>query len=207
LGYDAINIITGYNVNNGIITKNGNDVKDLTMPSLKTNLLIHPIRLQIVTALSNRQMTARELADFITRVPLTTLYRHINALVDGGLLQIASETQVRGTVERTYALAVRPSISADDLRGMKKQDYQQAFMIYLSSLMSIAQRYLDRKGDDEEFNPLDDGMELSLGTLNLSDEEFQDLNRRILDVILSSADNPPGAGRKPRTFTYLFIPE
>lgn len=177
------------------------------MPSLKTNLLLHPIRLQIVTALSNRQMTARELADFITRVPLTTLYRHINALVDGGLLQIASETQVRGTVERTYALAVRPSISADDLRGMKKQDYQQAFMIYLSSLMSIAQRYLDRKGDDEEFNPLDDGMELSLGTLNLSDEEFQDLNRRILDVILSSADNPPGAGRKPRTFTYLFIPE
>ena len=177
------------------------------MPSLKTNLLLHPIRLQIVTALSNQQMTAKELAEIVPRVSLTTLYRHINALVDGGLLQIASETQVRGTVERTYTMAVRPSLNSEDLRGMKKQDYQQAFMIYLSSLMNIAQRYLDRKGEDEEFNPLADGMDLSLGTLNLSDREFQDLNRRIQDLIFSSADNPPGTGRKPRTFTYLFIPQ
>lgn len=177
------------------------------MPTLKTNLLLHPIRLQIVTAFSNQQMTVRELAEIIPNVPMTTLYRHINALVEGGVLQIASETQVRGTVERTYALAVRPSLNADDLRGMKKQDYQQAFMIYLSSLMSITQRYLDRKGDDEEFNPLADGMDLSLGTLNLSDEEFKDLNQRILELIFSSADNPPGMGRKPRTFTYLFIPQ
>lgn len=177
------------------------------MPSLKTNLLLHPIRLQIVTALSNRQMTAREIARSISAVPLTTLYRHLNSLVKGGVLKITSETQVRGTVERTYALAARPSLSAEDLRGMKKQDYQQAFMIYLSSLMSAAQRYLDHKGDDEEFNPLADGMDLSLGMLYLSDEEFQVLNRRILDTILSAAANSPGEGRKPWTFTYLFIPE
>jgi DNA-binding transcriptional ArsR family regulator len=199
--------VFGYITSIGIIINIGNNVKDKIMPNLKTSLLIHPIRLQIITAFSNRQMTAKELAEIIPNVPLTTLYRHINALVDGGLLQITSETQVRGTVERTYALAARPSLNADDLRGMKKQDYQQAFMIYLSSLMSITQRYLDHKGDDEEFNPLADGMDLSLGTLNLSDKEFQDLNRRILDLLLSCADNPPGVGRKPRTFTYLFIPQ
>ncbi len=176
------------------------------MPSLKTTLILHPIRLQIVTALSNRQMTAKELAEIVPKVPLTTLYRHINALVEGGLLKIVSETQVRGTLERTYAMAVRPSLNAEDLKGMKKHDYQQAFIIYLLSLMSIAQRYLDRKGEGEEFNPLADGMDLSLGMLNLSDEEFQDLNRRILDLIIASTSNPPGAGRKPRTFTYLFIP-
>ncbi len=177
------------------------------MPSQKANLLLHPIRLQIVTALSNRQMTAGELAETIPAVPLTTLYRHINMLVEGGMLKVVNETQVRGTVERTYALATRPSLNADDLRGMKKQDFQQAFMIYLSSLMGAAQHYLDSKEDNEDFNPLADGMDLNLGTLHLNDDEFQLLNRRILELILSAAVIPAGEGRKPRTFTYLFIPQ
>ncbi len=177
------------------------------MPSLKADLLLHPIRLQIVTSLFNRQMTAKELAEILPGVPLTSLYRHINTLVEGGLLQVTSETQVRGTVERTYGLTGRPTLNADDLRGMKKQDYQQAFMVYLSNLISAAKRYLDRKGDEEEFNPLADGLDLSLGTIYLSDEEFQALNRKILDLLLPAAENPPGGERKPRTFTYLFIPQ
>lgn len=177
------------------------------MPSPKANLLLHPIRFKIVTSLSNRQMTAGEIARIIPEVPLTTLYRHINTLVDGGVLQIASETQIRGTVERSYILVSRPSLSADDLKGMKKQDYHQAFIVYLSSLMSAAQRYLDSKGDNEQINPFSDGMDLSLGTVYLSDEEFQVLNKQILEIILAAANNLPEAGRTPRMFTYLFIPQ
>ncbi len=177
------------------------------MPSPKADLVLHPIRLQIITALTGQHMTARELARIVPGVPPTTLYRHINLLVEGGLLQVVSETQVRGAVERTYALTNRPSLSADDLQGMKKKDYQQAFMVYLSSLMGAAQRYLDGKSDDEEFNALEDGMDLSLGALHLSDEEFQALNQGILELIQSAAGNPPGGERKPRLFTYLFIPQ
>lgn len=176
------------------------------MPSLKADLLLHPIRMRIVTALSNRQMTAGELSRLVPDIPLTTLYRHINSLVKGGLLYIASETQVRGTMERTFALVARPSLTADDLQGMKKQDYQQAFQVYLSSLIAAVARYLDQKSEDQEFNPLADGLDLSLGTMYLDDEEFQALNREILKLVLSAADNPPGPGRKSRTFTYLFIP-
>ncbi len=177
------------------------------MPSLKANLLFHPIRMQIVTALSNREMTAGELGKAMPDVPQPTLYRHINTLVRGGVVKVASETPVRGTIERTFALRARPSLGEKDLRGMRKQDYQQAFLVYLSGLMSAAQRYLNQKGDKEEFNPLADGMDLSLGTLFLSEEEFKLLNRQILDLVLSAADNKPDTKRKPRTFTYLFIPQ
>jgi len=176
------------------------------MPSSKANLLLHPVRLQIVTAISNQQMSAKELARVITDVPQTTLYRHINALVEGGLLKVVSETQIRGTVERTYAVAAPPSLKPEDLRGMTKQDYQQAFLVYLSTLMGAARRYLDSRAEGEAFDPLADGLDLSLGTLQLSDEEFRALNGRILELVMSAAGNPPGPGRRPRTFTYLFIP-
>lgn len=177
------------------------------MPSKKATLLLHPIRLQIITAISTGQMTARELSQVIPGVPQTTLYRHINALVEGGLLKVVSETQIRGTVERTYAVAALPSLKPEDLQGMTKQDYQQAFLVYLSTLMSAAQRYLDSKSDEGTFNPIADGLDLSLGSLNLSEAEFQAMNKRILEVIMSASGNPPTPARKRRMFTYLFIPQ
>jgi DNA-binding transcriptional ArsR family regulator len=176
------------------------------MPSSKADLLLHPIRLQIITAISNQQMSAKELARILADVPQTTLYRHINALVEGGILKVAGETQIRGTVERTYAVAALPSLKSEDLHGMKKRDYRQAFFVYLSTLMSAAQRYLDSKGEEEVFDPLADGLDLSLATLHLTDKEFQHLNQQILEVLMSAAGNQPASGRKPRTFTYLFIP-
>jgi DNA-binding transcriptional ArsR family regulator len=177
------------------------------MPSPKADLLLHPIRLQIITAISTQQMTAKELAGVVPNVPQTTLYRHINALVEGGLLKVVSEMQIRGTVERTYALAVLPSLKPEDLQGMTKQDYQQAFLVYLSTLMSAAQRYLDSKSDEDAFNPLADGLDLSLGTLYLSDAEFQAMNKRILEVIMTASGNQPTPARKRRMFSYLFIPQ
>jgi DNA-binding transcriptional ArsR family regulator len=177
------------------------------MSSPLADLLLHPIRLQIVTAISNQQMTAREISETIPGVPLTTLYRHINTLVEGGLIQVVGETQIRGTVERTYALAVQPSLKAEDLHGMTRQDYQRAFFIYISHLMGATQRYLDTKNNEEEFNPLDDGVDLSLATLLLSEEEFHSLNQRILEILLPAIKNQPVPGRKRRLFTYLFIPQ
>ncbi len=177
------------------------------MPSQKADLLLHPIRFQIITALSSRHMTARELADAIPDVPLTTLYRHINALVEGGLLQVVGETQIRGTVERTYAVVALPSLKSEDLHGMTRQDYQQAFLIYLSTLMSAGRRYLESKSEKETFDPLKDGVDLSLGTLNLSEEEFRSMNQRILEILIPATSNPPAPGRNPRFFTYLFLPQ
>ncbi len=177
------------------------------MASSKANLLLHPIRMQIITAISTQQMTAKELAALIPDVPQTTLYRHLNALVEGGVLKVVAETQIRGTVERTYAMAEYPSLKAEDLRGMTKQEYEKAFIIYLSTLMSAAQRYLDKKREDEEINPIEDGVDLSLGLLYLSEEEFRAINQQILDLLMTNVNNPPSPDRKRRMFTYLFIPQ
>ncbi len=177
------------------------------MSGTKADLLLHPIRLRIVTALSARQMTAKELAEAMPNVPQTTLYRHLNMLVKGKILRVAEETQIRGTIERTYALAVRPSLRSEDLRGMKKADYERVFLVYLSTLLGAAQRYLDSKGDDDVFDPIADGVELSLGQLLLSDKEYAAMNRQILDILMANADRPPAPNRKMRMFTYLSIPQ
>ena len=82
------------------------------MPSPKAGLILHPVRIQIITAMSTQRMTARELSEVMPDIPQTTLYRHLNALLRGGVIQVVEEYPVRGTVERVYALVAPPSFRA-----------------------------------------------------------------------------------------------
>ena len=176
------------------------------MPVSKVNLIFHPVRLDIISALSTQRMTAKEMAQIMPGVPLTTLYRHINLLVEGGLLEVVEEHPIRGTVERVYALAGPPSLRAEDLVGMTKKDYEQAFAIFLSSILSDAKNYLASKPDDQEIDLFADGVEVTKLQLLLSDEEFRKLDAQLLELILSAAKNEPAPGRRRRVLSLTMIP-
>lgn len=176
------------------------------MTSLKADLFLHPIRLRIITAISTHKMTVKEIAKALSDVPLTTLYRNINALVDGGIIQIVKENQIRGTVERVYALSSIPSLTSEDLRGMSKTDCVQAFTIYSSTLMSDVLRYLDSKPDGEEIHLIQDGVVVSKIELFLSEEENRSLNERIQQIMMDAGKNEASPNRKRHAFSYIVIP-
>jgi DNA-binding HxlR family transcriptional regulator len=176
------------------------------MPTSKANLFLHPIRLRIITAISTQRMTAKQIAQSMPDIPLTTLYRNINALAEGGIIQVVEENQVRGTVEHVYALTGIPSLTDEDLRGMSKTDCEQAFTTYLSTLMSDARRYLDGKPDGEEIHLIQDGVVVSRIELFLSQEENRAMNERIQQIILEAGQNEPDHLRKRHVVTYVVIP-
>jgi len=82
-------------------------IKDLE----QVRLLSDPLKLKLVQAFAEGPKTtkavARELGHSVTR-----LYRHVDALHDAGLIEIASEQQKRGAVERTFR-AVAQRFEAD----------------------------------------------------------------------------------------------
>jgi DNA-binding transcriptional ArsR family regulator len=176
------------------------------MPGSKVDLIFHPIRLDIISAISTQRMTAGDLGKIMPGVPLTTLYRHINLLVEGGVLEIVAEHPIRGTVERVYALAGPPSLNAEDLVGMTKKDYEQAFAIYLSSLLGDARNYLAAKPDDQEIDLFADGVEVTKLQLLLSDEEFRRLDAQLIELILSAAKNEPTPSRRRRVLSLTIVP-
>jgi DNA-binding transcriptional ArsR family regulator len=176
------------------------------MPDSKINLVFHPIRLRIITTLSARRMTAQDMAVSLPDVPLTTLYRHINVLVESGLLRVVEEHQIRGTVERVYALAGSSLLSAEDLKGMSPVEYEEAFSVFLASLLADAQTYLASQPEGSEINPIADGVDVSKIQLYLSDEEYRQINLQLVSVIMNAAENQPKPGRKRRVFSYIFIP-
>jgi DNA-binding transcriptional ArsR family regulator len=77
-------------------------IKDLE----QIKLLSDPLKLQLLQAFAEKPLTTKQVASDLGE-SVTKLYRHVDALHDAGLLEIAGEQQKRGTVERTFRAVAR----------------------------------------------------------------------------------------------------
>ena len=112
-------------------------------------ILLHPVRLRVVQALlGDRALTTAQLAAELGDVPKPTLYRHVAALAEAGVLRVSAQRQVRGAVERTYRLDPQQA-SADtaDAAGMTKDEQRAAFAVFTASLAAAFEAFLQQGGD------------------------------------------------------------
>jgi DNA-binding transcriptional ArsR family regulator len=108
-------------------------------------LILHPVRMRIIATITGQQMTAQRIAQAMPDLSQTSLYRHLNTLVEGGILTVVAENPVRGTLEKVYALA-KPVIrlGQNELADATKDDHMRYFMIFLSTLLQEFSQYLER---------------------------------------------------------------
>src|SRR5690349_846199 len=95
------------------------------------DLLLHPVRLRIVHAMSGgRTLTTSQLCDLLPDVSKATVYRHVALLADGGVLEVTGEQRVRGAVERHYRLnRARAVIDAGTAASVSKEDHRRVFAV------------------------------------------------------------------------------
>lgn len=176
------------------------------MSNSRVDLILHPIRARIIVEVSGRKITVKELADHMPDIPMTTLYRHINALTEGGILAVVEENQVRGTVERVYALDREATdITPEELSQMSKADYEQLFTLFVTSLLGDFLRYLDSH-EPENIDLVADGLKFGKVKLHLTEAEFEALQHQVYGAIESVVSNEPSPDRKPRIASVTFIP-
>ena len=119
------------------------------MNKAKEDLLLHPVRMRIILATAGRQVTAQQLASELPDIPQATLYRNINALAAGGILNIVQERRVHNTFEKTYALPDQgPFLTAEDLKNAQPEDYIRLFAQYLGMLQGYYVRYIQKGNVD-----------------------------------------------------------
>src|SRR6185437_4634635 len=93
------------------------------------DLVLHPVRLRILQAfLGGRRLTTGDLARELPDVAQAGLYRHVSRLAEGGVLEVVSERQARGAVERTYALRQENAwVDADAFAALGRAGQSVAF--------------------------------------------------------------------------------
>ncbi len=169
------------------------------------DLVLHPIRMRVVMALAGKQMTAQQLAETLGDVPAATLYRHINRLVEAGVVAVASERRIRGTVEKNYTLNTQgPQITLEEFTSLSKDEHMRYFTMFAATLMDDFSRYL-RHSDPHRM--AEDGVGYRKVPLELSDEEFAAFAAALSAAIVPYLNNEPGPGRRRRIFSYAIMPD
>lgn len=173
---------------------------------MDTAQLLHPVRVRVVQRmLGGRQLTTAELSAELPEIPSATLYRHVAALAGGGILRVVDERQVRGGIERRYALnepALRPPAGQD--APLTSEQHLAGITAVLAGVLGDAERYLGRTTEPGQHRR--DQLGYQQLALWLSDAEFAELAQTMSAVLAPLLANAQAPGRTRRLLTTLIIP-
>ncbi|MEV0585103.1 helix-turn-helix domain-containing protein [Nonomuraea sp. NPDC050310] len=167
-------------------------------------LLAHPVRLRIVHALrGGRTLTTSHLCARIPDVSKATVYRHIDLLVAGGVLEVTEERRVRGAVERHYRLRQeRAALDPAAVTAATPEDHRRVFAVAMTALLAEFNAYLDR----EHADPAADLVGYRQHGVWLSREELEELIARLREAIVPALAHPPAPDRAQYLLSPILFP-
>ena len=158
-------------------------------------VVMHPARQRIFQyLLVHETATVKQLRAALPDIPVASLYRHVKLLTGCGMLQVAGERRIRGTVESVYRLD-RAALRIADDGGLMVQAALLRIGAAFSKYFSQAQR-----------DPVADMLLMTSCTLRLTDGEFADFLAEINDVALKYMAKDAAAGCKTRQITLISSP-
>lgn len=168
------------------------------------DLLLHPVRLRVVQALLGRELTVGQLRERLPEVPQATLYRHLERLRQGEVVEVVAERPVRGAVERTLTVrAERASLGAADLTDVTPDEHRAYFATFVATLLDDFDKVLDTPDVDLAA----EGVSYRQVPLWLSDAELGDTLAAVREVLAARLDHGPSAGRRKRVVTIVTLPD
>lgn len=175
------------------------------------DVALHPVRMRIIILLTGGEaLTPQQMAERLSDIPQATLYRQINRLVEGGVLAVAEERPVRGTLEKVYTLnraydrqLISTPEALDAFNRMSKEEHMRYFTTFTLALLDDFSRYLDRSS---KRNFAADGVGYHKLALYLSDEEMADFSAALSQALIPFIGLEKAPGRKKRLFTTVMMP-
>lgn len=113
--------------------------------------LNHPVRVKALTILSERAASPTEISKQLDE-HLSNVSYHIRVLKDLGLIELAREAPVRGTIEHFYKAVKRPLIDNPNWEKLHP-NVRSAFsgslveMLHSDAALSLSAGYFDKRSD------------------------------------------------------------
>lgn len=167
-------------------------------------LLVHPVRLRIVHAMSGGQTaTTAQLCARMPDVSKASVYRHVDLLATGGILEVVAEQRVRGAVERHYRLRRdRAVIDPETAATATPDDHRAIFTAAMATLLAEFNAYLDT----ETANPTADLVGYRQHAIWLSPDEVAALIEDLRAVIIPRIRHEPTPARTQYLLSPILFP-
>jgi DNA-binding transcriptional ArsR family regulator len=167
------------------------------------DLVTHPVRLRILLALSGGERSAQQIAAALEDLPASSIYRHVQKLIDGGIIAVVGERRVRGAVERTLRLSGdAATLGPAEAAQMSPEAHLRALLTLCVHLQREFAQYIHTPASDFAH----DNAGYRSRTLYATDAEWQAAIESIGATLQALQQLPPGSGRRPRRFTTITFP-
>ena len=173
------------------------------MPKDIYEVLLNPTRVRIIQTLilgARETVTANEICSLISDVPRTTLYRHINILIEANILHVVAERKVRGSVERTLSLNVAEMQKLNEVEDVSQVAFRFLMLTYAKFEKHFSKE--ERKGRSAAA----EGVFLRNWVPMLNDEEFNAFLSDLRALFGKYHFEDAGEGRKPRDISIICAP-
>lgn len=161
----------------------------------------HPVRMRIFQALHGTRLSINQLAQLLPNVPKPSLYRHINRMLEAGVVEIADTRMVHGIEERFFT-AAQGLIDPDEINtpeGLAK--FADHVSLYGTFVAQDLAQYLLRKGDPDL-----DNVSAREYVFYATQEEFLQVRETIFDLLARLEQNSPAPGRVQRRMWIIAHP-
>jgi len=166
--------------------------------------LINPTRAQIFFEIvKNEQSTAKKLLEKFPEISQPTLYRHLKAMLDGGIIMVAGERRIRGVVEKSYS--INNTWTADVERIVTENDgegYMQLFLQYITGVISEYRSYCESANLDI----INDGTGFSTAPIYATTAELHEAMIKINEIIMPLVQNEKTPERELRNLCTIITP-
>lgn len=177
--------------------------------SNKVEILMHPVRIKICQALLRHKgegLTPLEMVKVLKDVPQATLYRHIQVMVDSGIVNVIREKKVKSVSEKYYALnedEIR--IDGDEWGKVSIEEKLNYISYYQLLLMTQYQNYLEKL---EQKNCQEDRSTFSVVELKINENHFTQFQNELNELMIKYYHIKNDETEVPvRTVAITIIPE
>jgi DNA-binding transcriptional ArsR family regulator len=164
--------------------------------------IMHPVRIKIIQELGmNEKATTKEIQEACKECSQATLYRHLKALLEIGIIEVVSENTINGIIEKVYGLRKEaPEELFGDPSKITKDGYNTMFSQFIVSLLADFSDYMKH---DDALDNIQNHIGFNTSILYLTDEELVELSQKTSSLLFEALKKRPEPGRKMRKLSHI----
>lgn len=169
----------------------------------KADLIVHPVRIRILQALTHGPLTTQQISDRLSDTPTSSIYRHLKILLKNKLIEVAETRQVKAIEEKVYRLTQMAHLSAGDVAELTTDQHLRYFITYMATLLQEFSSYLDTS---EDADLVADRVGYTQTTFYATRKEFDLMTKTINEAIIPLLQNKAGGKRELHKFAFVTYP-
>jgi DNA-binding transcriptional ArsR family regulator len=169
----------------------------------KIELIIHPVRFQILRAIGTGTLTTQDIANRLPDTPKSSIYRHLKLLLEHDLIVVAETRLVNGIQEKTYRLDRPARLSVEDMQDLSIDEHIRFFTTYA---LTLVQDYADYVTKNAPIDMLTDRTGYTEATFYATTAELDTFQQELNTAVMKLLTNEPGNGRTHRKLAVVSQP-